>query len=173
MALVERQGAVREPRSFRSHFIRAPLAFAQTLLPDTSPILQKSSLVSASTASLSNLVLSGSVSAVTSPTTSSKGGFAKFKKTSKSSANLDRIDFEAEHSVPAASPSYQQTQSSGQQVVINISEALAHPTIAGKQGNQDVRSQRWILFAKVRRYLFGLLLPSVKLKFLQRFIGVE
>jgi callose synthase len=58
IAIIDRQGAVRENKAFRAHFMRAPLAFCQKLMPSSTDVNQRSAKQHASTASISNLLMS-------------------------------------------------------------------------------------------------------------------
>ena len=60
IALIDRQGAVRDSKSFRSHFMRSPMAFCQKIMSVTSPVgISSSKGIFPSTASLDNLVAVG------------------------------------------------------------------------------------------------------------------
>ena len=61
-ALVERQGAVRDSKSFRTHFMRSPMAFCQKLMPTTAAVATRVSELRGgfvSTVSLTGLVPTG------------------------------------------------------------------------------------------------------------------
>lgn len=57
VALTERQGAVRDSRSFRTHFMKSPIAFSQRIVDENSAVNKKSVGLWASTASLKDLML--------------------------------------------------------------------------------------------------------------------
>eukprot|EP00595_Chromulina_sp_UTEXLB2642_P001715 CAMPEP_0196767632 /NCGR_PEP_ID=MMETSP1095-20130614/41799_1 /TAXON_ID=96789 ORGANISM="Chromulina nebulosa, Strain UTEXLB2642" /NCGR_SAMPLE_ID=MMETSP1095 /ASSEMBLY_ACC=CAM_ASM_000446 /LENGTH=1772 /DNA_ID=CAMNT_0042136127 /DNA_START=2165 /DNA_END=7482 /DNA_ORIENTATION=- len=132
VSLIERQGAVRDSASFRSHFIRSPLAFAQRLLHDTSSVRQKSSHLSASTAALNELILQPKVSEEkSSPVMKAKPIRAASK--AMSSADLQSLNFTAKSS------NNKNDKKSGDKT---FNEGMTDYL-------SDVRSQRWIIFSKV------------------------
>lgn len=169
VALFERQGAVRDSRTFRSHFIRSPLAFSQKILPDTSVVRQKSSGMVASTASLTDLLLrpkentvpathghhtaTNSITSAGSSSTHPTATTGASKNTlsssrAKSSANFQDFQFQSASSAgrtqeideeSTESYSYQQEPSELNNLALQ----------SNVNGFLDIRSQRWTIFAKV------------------------
>merc|ERR1711871_1409790 len=57
VALVERQGAVRDSLTFRGHFMRSPVAFCQKIMPEDSYVSVQGTLKgSLSTSSITNIM---------------------------------------------------------------------------------------------------------------------
>lgn len=156
IAIVDRQGAVRESKSFRQHFMRAPLAIVQKLMPNSSMVNQKGVVIAkASTASLTSIAMLSKptkpVSAVKDIKTrnesiqskkSDRGSFGKSANRAKSSADLVSFNdmMKEENTKPKATPvppSYQDGDGDAATLADSVSGFL------------DIRSQRWVIFAKI------------------------
>lgn len=146
IALVERQGAVRDSRSFRAHFIRSPLAFSQRLLKDTSIIHQQSNtfgLSRPSTASLRDLTLRAAA-VPTSPShikSSNKSTSGNLSKTNRAKSSADMLKYYQESSnLTQDSPNIKEIQHSNanNDVEMNLDSYLS-----------NIGNQRWVLFARV------------------------
>lgn len=131
IAIVDRQGAVRESVSFRSHFMRAPIAFCQKLMPQDSEVNGKNVTRHISTSSLTGI---SALVELKEKKTSSKG----LVKHSRARSSADLMNFDADEIISSASnqPKTNQ-QSTDRTPSTSILEFL------------DVRSQRWVIFAKV------------------------
>lgn len=138
VALIERQGAVRDFRTLRSHFIRAPLAFCQKIMPENSIINQKSSGIAASTVVLDQLV----------PPEHHDSHHSHFQQ------NISYPTFNSKAPVRSASSAdfmtLQGNSSSGND---NGKKETSNPDTKSTQQSLneflDVRSQRWIIFGRV------------------------
>jgi hypothetical protein len=156
IAIIDRQGAVRESKAFRLHFMRAPLVIVQKLMPSSSMLSQKAQIIlKASTASLTSILM------VPNPTPKSAAAAAppkdikarndaiKSKKTAvnslssksnraKSSADLQMLtDFDNEK--VESSPPRKKEPAPVEQP--DLTDNVA--------GFLDVRSQRWVIFARI------------------------
>ena len=167
VALVDRQGAVRDSTSFRAHFMRSPMAFCQKIMAVTSQVGARSSIgIFPSTASLAGLVAVGKPAICASsgkdrslkekPTGVSLAPNGKMPKKAMSSADLRNILFSPESSIsPVASltddgtcgwseygdgSTYQNNSSSG---------STSTRSAEGVTEFLDVRSQRWVVFGRV------------------------
>ena len=160
IAIIDRQGAVRESKAFRIHFMRAPLVIVQKLMPSSSMLSQKAQIIlKASTASLTSILMvsnptpksSAAAAAVAAPPKDIKArnDAIKSKKTAitslggksnraKSSADLQMLadfDNEKEESTPPRK---------------KVSAPVEQPDLADNvAGFLDVRSQRWVIFARI------------------------
>jgi hypothetical protein len=168
VALSQRQGAVRDSRSFRHHFIRSPLAFSQRILDEDSAVNQKSSGIDASTASLRHLEVHSKEASAYIPRTPSPaaatlamnlglGGnrSATSKKAFMSTADLSNIRFTSEakrgpelllHQYADPSPIARTDDGNGNG---NHPAPILTTTEAMSEFLSNISNQRWILFARV------------------------
>lgn len=138
IAIVDRQGAVRESEGFRSHFMRAPLAFCQKFIPINSELNTNDANIHVSTASFSNIMIDEKIAPpmeTKKPKAFPKGGLSDHR--SKSSAFLSDM-----------SSQYQEMEE-----LLDHRTTVPAPIIPKPAHTMsdflDVRSQRWIVFARV------------------------
>lgn len=146
IAITGRQGAVRESPSFRSHFMRAHVAFCQKLMPDDCSLRDENLARNISTASLTGIDRSGKVATAISEkggrnltnAASSKLNTGSRAMSTADIANITKFSF-ANPSTPAPTPSAQSylNQQSQSARDLHMLDAL------------DVRSQRWVVFGRV------------------------
>lgn len=125
IALVERQGAVRDSRTLRSHFMRAPLAFCQKFMPMDSKVGVRPN-VYASTVSLVGVQDAR-------PKPHKRATAPKRSSRTVSSADFMKLQYQPvlddAEEAPSLGPDATTTQS--------LSDPL------------DVRTERWVVFARV------------------------
>ena len=155
-ALVQRQGAVRESKSFRMHFMRSPLAFCQKLMPANTAVggQMRNELRGGfvSTVSLTGLVPTGKNNPVTmdemkraSGRNASANSHSNQKiapKKAMSSADLQQMVFD---------PALSNNDSSAWNTGNGQDTSANRETFQGDTVSEylDVRSQRWVLFGRV------------------------
>lgn len=124
IALIDRQGAIRDSSSFRSHFMRLPLAFCQKLMPFTSKVgsINTRLSTSVSTANLRNIKLKSKQNII------SPNEVSKKRDRAMSSTDLDNT--------------YQRELPKDQEGQDNID-------LANIGNILDIRSQRWVIFGRV------------------------
>lgn len=135
IAILDRQGAVRESPTFRKYFMGAPLALCHNMLPHDSELRDDKIQGSVSTADFSGINTVGKAPADMMPSSPSLVN-TKSPSRAKSSANV--ADFVRQSSESTSNPaafagfeSYQQNRA------LKMLDAL------------DVRSQRWMIFGRV------------------------
>ena len=151
VALVQRQGAVRDSKSFREHFMRSPLAFCEKIMPSNTNIKKTRQLTGGfiSSASISGLVAIAKAPVVSSPKQQGhKSAIGNNTLASKShKKNMSSADL----------------QSMSHQNVMNDNDnwnELSSEVVVNGNGNGnlqtesvvnylDVRSQRWVIFGRV------------------------
>ena len=159
IALQERQGAVRDPVSFRSHFMRAPQAFCQKIMPTTSSVGTTELQRNLSTSSILNLAskMKMSEDKKDKDKKAAKKALSSSNEPSnrsQSSADLSsfeagsRIPFKEKEAMPSNSiKSYQSEEEEEEEAggSVNTGEPL------GPKVNLflDVRSARWVCFGRV------------------------
>jgi callose synthase len=170
VALVDRQGAVRDSKSFRSHFMRSPMAFCQKIMPITSSVGARSSVgVFPSTASLSGLMAVGRdiPSGKDSSAPASLSSSGRTPKKALSTADL-RHSFGSSAAEPILASNGASTVSShpdsegGSVGWSEYGDGGSYQNIGGGHHGPpsqrsadgvtdflDVRSQRWVIFGKV------------------------
>ena len=132
IALIERQGAIRDTRSLRSHFMRAPLAFCQKLMPVESKVGVRPNVV-ASSASLTRMQGTTKKSTSTKKTPSTvKAGRAS------SSADFFRVQYQAAVG-----------DEDDEESPLGTSQPVTAGMLKPAMDELDVRTQRWVVFAKV------------------------
>ena len=167
VALVDRQGAVRDSTSFRAHFMRSPMAFCQKIMAVTSQVGARSSIgIYPSTASLAGLMaVSKSILPITplskekSPKEKSTGVSlapnGKMPKKAMSSADLRNVFFNPTEtvSIPATHTSDDNNNNGwseyGEGSTYQNASGPPPPRPDGVTEFLDVRSQRWIVFGRV------------------------
>ena len=162
LALVDRQGAVRDSRSFRAHFMRSPMAFCQKIMPISSDVGARSSVgVYPSTASLSGLMAIGRDIPTLTPTSiSSTPPSGRHPKKAVSSADL-RSNLFAPSEAAASTSNRTSRDSESGKGWSEFGDGTSYQTISesnlGKVPHSsesvtdflDVRSQRWVVFGRV------------------------
>ena len=148
IALVDRQGAVRDAESLRSHFMRSPLAFCTKLMPYSANLEMADLKSSVSTVSLTAVNIRSAnpkpyqeskLRGAVEMTNMNSNPFGMNKK-SLSSADLQRYQLDSSDRVQPA------------QAVDGTADDLLSPEgdlSSGMQSFLDVRNERWIIFAKV------------------------
>ena len=168
VALIDRQGAVRDSSSFRAHFMRSPMAFCQKIMAISSQVGARSSVgVFPSTASLAGLMAVGKPSIPPSSNNKEKSprekltGVSlapngKMPKKAMSSADLRNILFSP--SETPASPAATLTDDGGNGGWNDYGDGTSYQgstnatTARSAEGVTeflDVRSQRWVIFGRV------------------------
>jgi callose synthase len=168
VALVDRQGAVRDSTSFRAHFMRSPMAFCQKIMAVTSQVGARSSIgVFPSTASLAGLMAVGKPTASVVPSTKDKNpkekvtGVSlapngKMPKKAMSSADLRNILFSPAES--SSSPAANLADDGGNNGWSEYGDGSSYQNSTGAAAPRsadsvteflDVRSQRWVIFGRV------------------------
>jgi hypothetical protein len=148
IALVDRQGAVRDSKTFRAHFMRSPMAFCQKLMATSSQVGARSSIgVFPSTASLAGLVPPSKPSPPP-PIIPQK---SERPKKALSSADLRNILFS-----PPEAPSSPAIDSESNGGWNEYGDGNGSSTAPESQRSADgvtefldVRSLRWIVFGRV------------------------
>ena len=169
VALVERQGAVRDSDTFRSHFMRSPVAFCQKLMPLDSYVsvnagALKRSLSTSSITNIKNLNRPLSVEEEKARVeTTIRSAQIKRKSKSRSSADLEHLTTdnfpEVKPKVVAAEGSFPPAvDSSGRDddvQGISSSSPTALPDNSDYSPRSkvseflDARSMRWVVFGRV------------------------
>ena len=178
IAIVDRQGAVRESKAFRSHFMRAPLAIVQKLMPTGSAVNRKDSIIlKASTASLTNLTMVANPSkpppsvAVVKKELKARNDAIKAKLAAAPTSSLSKNSNRAKSSADLMSfAEFEQGKEEGLSPNAASKSFAAPsqpttPTVAGTPAAAmdnvepdlaesvatflDVRSQRWVIFARI------------------------
>ena len=124
-ALVERQGAIRDTRSLRSHFMRAPLAFCQKLMPMESPVGVRPNIVPSTT----------SLVGLQEAKPKHKKPVPKLHTRAASSADFMRLT--AFQAAPDEDGDIEEENQSPETTKQRFMDEL------------DVRTQRWVVFARV------------------------
>lgn len=129
IALFQRQGAVRDTDTLREHFMRAPLAFCQRIMPSNSAVGVRNALKAASQSDISSIESKKAVAVKSTPV---EKGYSTIAKRNMSSNDL--ITLNATKSGP------------------DENEAVFHEKVEGADNRfsefLDVRTQRWGVFAK-------------------------
>lgn len=144
VALAERQGAVRDSRTFRSYFIRSALAFSQTLVDTSSIVNQKSVDLTASTASLRELVLHPANNPAPVGQPAPRIELPKFSTRAMSTADLQTFD-----GIGLTS----KLRKSAYQAIPDEETGIAMTQLKGTNDGMSeylsqVGNQRWVLFAR-------------------------
>ena len=139
IAIIDRQGAVRESVSFRSHFMRAPIALCQKMLSKDSNAAKVSSK-HISTISLSNVGIANASSSKAKESNNVKKNLIKNSSRARSSADL--MNFDADEIIVSSSTT---------DVKGHAADSSPDKMIKGQAMLQylDIRSQRWVIFAKI------------------------
>jgi callose synthase len=128
IALVERQGAVRDPTTFRNHFMRSPIAFCQKLMPQESYVAKgplNKNLSTSSLTSLATIVVNG-------------------KDTRK------QKEMEKDSSKERQKSDQQNTEGANTVDILGKMESGSKDDVKeGIKGFLDQRSMRWVVFARV------------------------
>ena len=164
VALVDRQGAVRDSRSFRIHFMRSPMAFCQKIMAVTSQVGARSSVgVHLSTASLDGLIAVGRETPHASSLPQGKipkkaVSASDFRHVTVGSSPNDSVASSLNGVAASPSPSTQDIEGSagwseygdgGTYQCLTGSGGSVTRTTEGVADFLDVRSQRWMVFGRV------------------------
>jgi callose synthase len=139
IALVDRQGAVRDAATFRSHFMKSPIAFCQRLMPSSSKVNAQARNIAASTASLNNIV----TDTAALMTNGKKAPVKAVEMTSKPQRNYSAADL---FSQPSTSTSHSGKVNRTEEINANPASNLME-SAASSLGESI--GLRWLVFAKV------------------------
>ena len=147
IAIIDRQGAVREFPTFRSHFMRAPLAFCQSLMPAESDLHDSVLQSHMSTASLTGIDRTGK---------STDLGLIQSSTNTMSAASVTQMrsiganqQHRSKSTADIASIGTRRTYSTS--TTTNTTEHSHQKTTTAEHMLDclDIRSQRWVIFGRV------------------------
>jgi hypothetical protein len=138
IALVERQGAVRDMRTLKSHFMRSPLAFCQKILPYTYSGALRVNRLDTGSVSTSDM---GYVTDVNKSIP--RDNKLELKQEPKKKVNVGRAMSSADLR------SYQQQATQQKNISLEVADLEDGPVTSNMAKYLDVRSKRWVIFGRI------------------------